>query len=150
MCGVRRLVLPQTETRWQAQVLALAKQLGWMHYHTHDSRRSPAGFPDLVLVRGSRLVIAELKTDCGTLTPEQVTWLTALRTCAGEVYIWRPRNWDDIALVLRGVPAQTQASAPRFCAWCEPVGYAPWASSRVCATHLAQERARVAASAPNA
>lgn len=43
------------EKVFQAQVLDLAHLSGWLCYHTHNSRRSAPGFPDLVLVaaRGS-------------------------------------------------------------------------------------------------
>ncbi len=39
------------EKPFQAQVVELARLSGWLTYHTHDSRRSQSGFPDLVLVR---------------------------------------------------------------------------------------------------
>jgi hypothetical protein len=89
---------PQTEKEFMGQVVALARLRGWLVYHTHDSRRSPAGFPDLVLVRprDGRLVFAELKTDRGCLRPAQVLWLEALRQTAAEVYVWRPAQWDEI------------------------------------------------------
>lgn len=32
-----------TEAQFQSAIITLATRLGWMHYHTHDSRRSPAG-----------------------------------------------------------------------------------------------------------
>ena len=40
-----------TEKKFQAAVLQIANMYGWLAYHTHDSRRSAPGFPDLVLVR---------------------------------------------------------------------------------------------------
>src|SRR5690606_30920215 len=49
----------------QAQVIKVAKGLGFLAYFTHDSRRSPSGWPDLVLVhpiRG-RLLFRELKQE---------------------------------------------------------------------------------------
>ena len=46
-----------TEREWQAQVVSAAQALGWTTYHTHDSRRSNKGWPDLVLVR-DLLVVA--------------------------------------------------------------------------------------------
>ena len=39
------------EAELQRNVLSLAAMTGWLAYHTYDSRRSQAGFPDLVLVR---------------------------------------------------------------------------------------------------
>ena len=48
-----------------AAVIDLARLRRWLCYHTHDSRHSAAGFPDLLLVRGRRLMAAELKTARG-------------------------------------------------------------------------------------
>ena len=40
------------ETReFMPAVVELAKRFGWLLYHTHNSRRSASGFPDLVMVR---------------------------------------------------------------------------------------------------
>lgn len=40
-----------------------AKLGGWLMYHTHDSRRSHEGFYDVVLLRGHRLWLIELKRE---------------------------------------------------------------------------------------
>ena len=82
-------------------VIELAKTCGWRVYHTHDSRRSEEGFPDLVMVRVregiARLVFAELKSEKGATTPEQQAWLYELRSVPGlrQVYLWRPEHWHD-------------------------------------------------------
>ena len=89
-----------SERDWQATVVQLAKLRGWRHYHTHDSRRSAPGFPDLVLVRGERVIFAELKTDTGRVSVAQREWLDALRLTPAEVAIWRPRDWDDVQACL--------------------------------------------------
>jgi hypothetical protein len=89
-------VLGMSEAALQANILDAAKALRWLRYHTHISRKSQPGFPDLVLVheRQQRLIFAELKTEKGPVTPEQVEWLHQLRTTGRcEVYIWRPRHW---------------------------------------------------------
>lgn len=76
---------------------ALATLRGWVWYHTHDSRRSPAGFPDLVLVRGRRVVFAELKREGEKPTKEQEKWLELLEaTGSAEVHLWRPSDWEAI------------------------------------------------------
>jgi len=96
-------VTPMTEKEFLQQVRDLAKLCGWLTYHTYDSRRSPEGFPDLVLVRGNQMVFAELKSEKGSVRPEQRMWLDALeKVCNVEVYLWRPHNWDEIIERLRG------------------------------------------------
>lgn len=89
-----------TEKDWQQAVQNLAIHYGWRHYHTHDSRRSNPGFPDLVLVRGTRLVFAELKTDAGRVSEVQWSWLNALYEAEREVYVWRPRDLRTVKQVL--------------------------------------------------
>jgi hypothetical protein len=80
----------------------VARAFGWRRYHTWISKHSAAGFPDEVLVRGERLLFAELKREKGKLSAEQEAWLEDLRRVPGvEVYVWRPGDMDEIAQVLR-------------------------------------------------
>ena len=92
-----------TEKQFQATVIELAKVLKWKCYHTHDSRRSEPGFPDLALCRGDRLLFAELKRDGGgKLTPAQTEWLSALaQVRIVEARMWTPASWDAIVLTLQ-------------------------------------------------
>jgi hypothetical protein len=90
-----------SEKEWQRAICNRADWLGWHWYHTHDSRRSPAGFPDLVLVRRDRLIFAELKTDKGRVRPPQHHWLQLLEQTMSEVYVWRPRDYDHVLEVLK-------------------------------------------------
>jgi hypothetical protein len=100
------------EALWTAEIIARAvgtdrnPGLGWLGYHTHRSDRSPAGFPDLVLVRGDRIVWSELKTDERTSKPsvEQIRWLDALRVVSHEVYLWRPQHYLDVWRILDAGP----------------------------------------------
>lgn len=88
------------EKDWQKQVRQLATLLGYKRaYHTHDSRKSDTGFPDLVLVR-DRIIYLELKREKGRLTDTQREWVTALHQAGGEVYVVRPHNFDALAAVL--------------------------------------------------
>jgi hypothetical protein len=94
-----------TEREWQTTVVDYATLKGWTHYHTHDSRRSVAGFPDLVLAHASHgIVFAELKTDTGKITEEQWTWIELLRTAGATANIWRPKQWTLVRHVLDGNP----------------------------------------------
>lgn len=114
-----------TERAWQGQVLGLAAFYGWRAYHTHDSRRSQRGFPDLVLLRPPEIIFAELKTRTGKASTEQAEWLDGLALVAAslrahlpeglgadeprfDVYLWRPADFDTVHRRLaRGRPQQT-------------------------------------------
>lgn len=85
-----------TEKAFLAGVLKIARWKHWRVYHTHDSRRSEPGFPDLVLVRAGELIFAELKTDEGKVTPAQREWLQALSSTGAETHIWRPADLEMI------------------------------------------------------
>jgi hypothetical protein len=89
-----------SEKEWQWRVVNFAEAHGWKYYHTYDSRRSPEGFPDLVLLRPGRIVVAELKTDKGKVTAAQQEWLEAWQAAGAEVYVWRPSMWAEVQEVL--------------------------------------------------
>lgn len=78
-----RATLPALRTRrreekdLQEGLVALAKVYGYQAYHTFDSRRSEPGFPDLILIRGERLIAIETKSAIGQLTEAQKGWLRA-------------------------------------------------------------------------
>ena len=92
-----------TEKAFMAQVTQMATWFGWRVYHTYDSRRSSAGFPDLVLVHPGRgLIFAELKVGRGKLTPEQQAWLDDLQAANIRACCWWPEDWKYIEFVLRG------------------------------------------------
>ncbi len=91
------------EKDFQQQVINLARYLGWeFMYHTFDSRHSPAGFPDLILLKEGRLVVIELKRDAkGQPTPEQYFWLCAFKQITEDVYFWCPDDWDNIIEIIK-------------------------------------------------
>jgi hypothetical protein len=91
-------------------VVDAARLGGWLSYHTFDSRRSPAGFPDLVLVRPPTLLIVELKTAKGRLRPEQADWLNALARCGIECAVIRPADADALVARLVNPPAKPGGS----------------------------------------
>lgn len=95
-------MLELTEFEFQSMVLEVAKYSGWLTYHTHDSRRSNAGFPDLVLVRGKVVIFAELKREKGRVRPEQKQWILALLNAGEYAVIWYPSDWDEIVKILTG------------------------------------------------
>ena len=88
------------ESEFQSQVMQFASLTGWLVYHTHDSRRSVAGFPDLVLIRRERVVVAELKVGKRKTTPAQQIWLRAFADAGVAAYVWRPEHFEQIREVL--------------------------------------------------
>jgi VRR-NUC domain len=90
-----------TEKQFMAAVVEMAQMLGWLVYHTFDSRRSEAGFPDIVCVRRDRVLFIELKTEKGRLSEEQERWLSALGLAGAEVHCWRPSDWPAIEAAVR-------------------------------------------------
>jgi hypothetical protein len=94
--------LTTTEKAFQEAVRRLALDHGWLYYHVHDARKSPSGFPDVTLVRGDRLVVAELKMPGKHPTPAQRGWLDALRQVrAVQTHLWYPADLDTIMEVIR-------------------------------------------------
>ncbi|MCC3276390.1 VRR-NUC domain-containing protein [Arthrobacter sp. zg-Y20] len=99
-------VLTWTEEQLQANAINAAEQFGWSAYHTYDSRRSRAGFPDLVLwhPRQKRFLLRELKTEQGVLSATQTTTIQTMQAAGADVAVWRPRDWvsQQIIKELRG------------------------------------------------
>lgn len=122
----RQLVGPHglaTMLGWQHVHHRPAKtEHGW---RTPVSGELGKGWPDLVLVRerDSRLIFAELKSDAGRVTPDEQrvlevlrslvfdpaafwpieprTWDETQRPPRVDVVVWRPRDFDAIAEILR-------------------------------------------------
>ena len=90
-----------SEKELQADVIGLLKLAGWIVYHTFDSRRSAPGFPDLIAIRGKRLLALELKTSTGKATEDQYAWLRAFAGVERvEAYIVRPETVDELATIV--------------------------------------------------
>lgn len=91
-------------------VIDLCDELGWRCIHirpaqTEKGWRTPVqgdgkGWPDIVAVRGIRMVVAELKHGRNKPTPEQELWLEAFRQVGAEVFVWQTGDEDAIREVL--------------------------------------------------
>lgn len=84
-----------TEKQLQANVVRLAKLLNWRVVHHYLSIKTEPGFPDLLLIRPPRMVVVELKSEKGKVTPAQEAWLDDFRAVLEDVYVWRPKDWMD-------------------------------------------------------
>ena len=88
------LAAQMSEAELQTEVIKRANTYDFKWYHTHDSRRSKAGYPDLTMVhkRTGRLIFAELKRErCGA-TADQREWLKVLQLSGALVVLWKPRH----------------------------------------------------------
>jgi hypothetical protein len=83
-----------SEAALQSAVLELAAWYGIACYHTHDSRRSQPGYPDLTIA-GSRVIWRELKSGRGRLSPAQVEWGERLQLAGCDWAVWRPADWHS-------------------------------------------------------
>ena len=93
------------------RLIALAKYLGYLVHHdlpamnirgrwaTHV--QGDTGFPDLILVhpRGGMLVL-ELKTERGKVTPGQKRWMNAFERAGILSYVVRPSDMEFITRIL--------------------------------------------------
>jgi hypothetical protein len=98
-----------TEAQFQRDVEQLLTLHGYRWYHAPANKpvhgriqNIKAGFPDLVAVRGKRLLFIELKRQIGRLGPDQPEWLEALSRTGAEVYLWRPSDMLDIPNIIAG------------------------------------------------
>jgi hypothetical protein len=101
--------IEESETAFQHRVTQLAEDLGWEWMHIGRTGKYVAngakgtlgsGWPDLTLLRGGRLIFAELKAQKGP--PPSVTQQLVLGRLshAAESYVWRPSDWPQILHLL--------------------------------------------------
>jgi hypothetical protein len=93
-----------------AHVRKLLKDLGLRGYHTHDSRRSDAGYPDWTIT-GKRTIFRELKRQNGVVSPAQLAWMDDLEAAGDDVAVWRPLD-----LLTGRIQAELIAISRRFAA----------------------------------
>lgn len=99
-----------SEAVFTQQIIELARWHKWRVMHQRPAMtkkgwrtaiQGHAGFPDLLLLRYKRVIMAELKSATGRVTPEQDDWLTAAVNAGIEIYIWRPRDIEEIERILK-------------------------------------------------
>jgi hypothetical protein len=93
------------ETTSEKDLLAMAVQAarlcGYLCYHTWNSSHSAKGYPDLTCCRlpspahpDADLIIRELKTERGKVTPAQQAWIDGFVANGIDAAILRPSNLD--------------------------------------------------------
>ena len=103
------------EAEFQSQVRQICSLRGLLVYHTHDSRRSDAGFPDLVIVGSRGMLYRELKKQDGVVSPMQQYWIDRLHDVGCDAAVWRPSDMPEIQRQLAAlgsitVPAPTDVA----------------------------------------
>jgi hypothetical protein len=89
------------EHEWQSTVVDYAELRGWLVIHVRNMLGNDPGIPDLLMFRGDHYVAAELKTPIGTVSAKQREWHARFAAAGGQVYVWRPVDWDEVQEVLR-------------------------------------------------
>lgn len=105
----------ESEAAFQQRVIDLAHANGWLvahfravriaradgsFYHATPVQADGEGFPDLLLLRGPSMVVAELKVGKNTASDRQVVWLDAFRQLGSPSGVWRPADWPKIVETL--------------------------------------------------
>lgn len=93
-----------TERELQAAAARAAREFGWEHYHTFDSRRSAPGFPDSWFGREwgeLRVFAVEWKVPPKKPTEAQRMWSRILRGGNVPAYCFYPHDWPAFLELLR-------------------------------------------------
>ncbi len=98
-----------SEAEFQGQLVKVAESLGWDWMHIGRTGKYVAngakgtlgtGWPDLLLLRGHRIVCAELKAQDAPLPSISQREVLLKLSGAVEAYCWRPSQWNEILEVL--------------------------------------------------
>ena len=100
------------ERDFARQVETMLDYYGWLWKHDETAQRPGGGFatafrgrrgfPDYIAVRGTRVLVAEIKSDKGKPSSDQLVWLAAFEnTGRVESYLWRPADLSTIAEILK-------------------------------------------------
>lgn len=85
-----------TEGQFAALIEDACKKAHIPYYHTFDSRHSAGGWPDYVFaLRSGKIIIRELKTRTGKVSPKQQVWIGLLERGGIDIAVWRPEDWPE-------------------------------------------------------
>ncbi len=100
------------ERDFMQEIIAWLEDRGWLVYHTHNSRFSQTGFPDLFCVRKNQAIALEVKAEGkplrkgrvskrGKWLPGQDEWLAALNHAGVKALAVWPMTWAEVQEVLK-------------------------------------------------
>lgn len=82
-----------TEDELQDRIRGRCRELGLSVQHIEDPRRSwLPGWPDLTIF-GTAILFAELKSETGELSAEQIRVREIIEDAGGRWVLWRPSDW---------------------------------------------------------
>ncbi len=101
----RSAVLKESESDFSTWVEDMFLTYGWALSHTyeqeHYARRSTKGFYDYVAINIPRLILVEIKSETGVISPVQRYWLNlGAQIEVVEVYLWRPGDREEIEQII--------------------------------------------------
>lgn len=108
------------EDQFLRAVVELARWAKWRVHHQRPAMtkrgwrsaiQGDSGWPDLVLVRGGEIIVAELKSEKGLLSGYQERWLSDLQDAGIEIHVWRPKDMDAIKARLLGESARPRSAS---------------------------------------
>ena len=79
----------------EAYVRKVIADLGLFGYHPRNSKGSAAGWPDWVIVGRGGILYRELKSEAGSLSPEQRHVGELITRAGGNWAVWRPTQRLD-------------------------------------------------------
>lgn len=102
------------EAEYAQRIEETANFLGLRWHHETDSRKSKAGFPDYVFVGPYGVLFLEIKSDKGTVTPQQKAWIRDLAAASQHgytngaehdvtAYVAYPRDWNRVLSDLKRI-----------------------------------------------
>jgi hypothetical protein len=99
--GQVRVMRAMPESELQGNVIEMCRLLGYPVFQVLNSRGMSPGWPDLVILGRTRILYREIKSETGSLTPEQRRIGQAIQSAGGDWAVWRPRD-----LVTRAIQDQ--------------------------------------------
>jgi len=70
--------------KWVKQYLTLD---GWFHFHILQGLGSFLGIPDIIAIKGGRVLLLEIKKPGGKLSPGQIIFRDMILSHGGEYYM---------------------------------------------------------------
>ena len=93
-----------TERELSATIIHAARECGWLVARTWLSKFSPAGEPDLRMLKDGKAAVWELKGEHGKVSPAQQQFLDEWAKVSGvDVRVVRPADLEDAYKFLAGI-----------------------------------------------